>query len=184
MAESFLNQLFLPHNVHFHVILPRLYQTDIILHTGLWPSVSQFPYQCGSCNANMHHHEMGCGPSLGLMKRCAIAHLMFPFATIKSWNDGLVRGRSVTLIYECSWLWIGAVQSGPYQCNTLRLEASRIIHDRFLSSIIPIPEQRITSDPEHNRCHCRHQPSIATGCVAHSWVYEIVLDRWFAPIPY
>lgn len=29
MAESFLYQLFLPHNVHFHVILPRLYLTSL-----------------------------------------------------------------------------------------------------------------------------------------------------------
>jgi len=36
-----------------------------------------------------------------------------------------------------------------------------------------------TSNPEHIRCHCRDQPSIATGCVAHSWIYEIVLGRWF-----
>ena len=34
MAESLLYQLFHPHNVPLLVILPRLYQIDIILHTG------------------------------------------------------------------------------------------------------------------------------------------------------
>ena len=39
------------------------------------------------------------------------------------------------------------------------------------------------SDPEHIQCHWRHRPTIATGCFAHSWIYETVLARWFAPLP-
>ena len=37
------------------------------------------------------------------------------------------------------------------------------------------------SDPKCDQCHRRNQPSIATGCIAHSWIYEITRGRWLIP---
>ena len=98
MAESLLYHLFHPHNVppscHFTATVPNWHN---FTHRTLTSSLQvrfPFPYQCGSCDVNLHHNEMVFGPSFGLMKRCVISspHLMFPFATIKSWNDEILNG--------------------------------------------------------------------------------------------
>ena len=90
----------------------------------------------------------------------------------------------VILWSETIWIWydftcgVGCTGDGSpgwFHTTTGWLLARNVGYCKYGSSP--------ASDPEHIQCHWRHRPSIATGCFAHSWIYETVLagDSLFYP---